>query len=135
MLGIDGDRNDRYFRAEVGTQSERDVRQLCRLHQARPRTRGIDEIDYQRLALERRERDRVAILINQLGVSENARGGRAAVRVAMTSTGSEKARRYCYNDYKSFEITVNTHICHSLTILLFIDTLLAKHALLNAAAV
>src|SRR5580658_10416284 len=74
MLGIDADRNERHFRAEVVAQPQRHVRELCRLHQARSRTRRVDEVDQQGLALERQEYDGVAILIDELSVGEDARG-------------------------------------------------------------
>src|SRR5580658_9664964 len=64
MLGIDADRNERHFRAEVVAEPQGDVGELCRLHKTWSRTRRVDEVDQQRLALERREYDGVTILID-----------------------------------------------------------------------
>src|SRR5580658_10885621 len=109
MLGIDGDRNQRHLRTEIVAQPQRDVGKFCRLHQARSRARRVDEIHQHRLALERAEFDRVAILIDQLGIGENARGGRAALGLAMASSGREQANCCYYNDSQRSEITISIH--------------------------
>src|SRR5271156_5860012 len=104
MLGIDADRNEGPLRAEVVAEPQRDVGELCRLHQTWARTRRVDEIDHQRLALERREYDRVAILIDELGVSENARRRRTILGAAMAPCGRDQAQAYCYRNRDRSEI-------------------------------
>src|SRR5271156_6422897 len=104
MLWIDADRNERHLRAEVVAQPQRDVGEFCRLHQAWSRTRRVDEIDEQRLALERREYDGVAILIDELGVGENARRRRTVLRAAMAARGRDQAQAGCYRDRERSEI-------------------------------
>src|SRR5271168_1998950 len=104
MLGIDADRNEGHLRAEVVAEPQRDVGELCRLHQTWARTRRVDEIDHQRLALKRREYDGVAILIDELGVGEDARGRRSVRRAAMAARGRDQAQAYCYRDRERSEI-------------------------------
>src|SRR5271155_14372 len=109
MLGIDGDRNERHLRTEIAAEAQCDVRKLCRLHQARPRARRVDEIHHHRLALERREDNSVAILIDELGVSEHTRSP-VSGRAAMTSSSRKQARECYESDAEGSEITTNSHM-------------------------
>src|SRR5271156_5626100 len=104
MLGIDADRNERHFRTEVVAEPQRDVGELCRLHQAWARTRRVNEVDHQRFALERREYDGVAILIDELGIGEDARRRRTVLRAAMAARGRDQAQAGCYRDRERSEI-------------------------------